>query len=208
MNPEICGIIRQLDVNKIIGYINEEIQLVLNAHNLHISTKKSRIQDAFDNDSQTTADVTKTLSPLIITPLFKDSLIMLSNRFKNVTGPGFDMKFDEIPIEVKITQSNKTWTGNKHSSKTPVHVLIKIELNNSGFVDKLFFGVIDLDDCSGLTKWVHTTSKKKNSENSENSGFSSLSIHNSDINKMNSIIGRLEPDRKWAKIIMNRYDVI
>lgn len=183
---EIVEQLEKVDWIGVVKNINNTITNFVKFVNVNLeNTNLNGISDLFDNDSQTTADITKWISALFNVYL-KDKLSLLG--FSLESGDGSDMSFKGTPIEMKTTQNISSFTGNKHSSKKPYHLLISYGLNEIGIINEMAVVIINLDDCKE-TKWV--------SENSSKSSFSSLKLNKKDKDKIYWIVGNGEEKRVY-----------
>jgi len=190
---DIENVLENVDFDGIFKDVNDFIDEICKLLNIN------QIKDLFDNDSQETADVSKFLSP-IITKYLKDRISesIFGNDMNENTGSGFDMSFNGVPIEIKTTQIDNKWTGNKHSSEVDNHILISYNIKN-GKIIKYACIFVNLSKTNEFTKW-------KFGKNSS-SGFSGLNIHKDDIKNVKCIVGGLKVKTKWCCVIYKNLDL-
>lgn len=169
--------------------LNESFLKLLEAY------RTDNVESLISNEdpSQQTQQKSSMLSPLNEQVLKYISPIV-SSKWKYQGGLGYDSMWGRIPLEHKFSSNtSNSWTGHPYSNKTDYHLLMKADISGNQ-IKGLFVGIINLEECSEFTQWPKTVY--------ETASYSSLKIHNSDIEKMQLIFGNLVPCRKWAKVIL------
>jgi len=167
---------------------NESIGYWLSAYRT-----KSLIEVIKNEDpSQRTQQLSSMLSPLN-EQIIKHICSKVNPSWKMVGGLGYDSVFGSIPIEHKFgANMSNSMTGHPYSNKTSWHLLMKCDFGDRK-INKIWIGTVSLDSCSEFSQWPTKVY--------ESSSYSSLKLHNSDINNVDCIFGGLTPSRKWLKFL-------
>ena len=105
-------------------------------------------------------------------------------------GKGRDYRWDDIPLENKLTLSvGNSWTGNGYK-KTDYHILSKFELDTSGRIISYFSCLVNLKECSSSWSKPHK------------SNFSTLVFLNEDFDKIIQIYGVPKKSKKYLQFSM------
>jgi len=166
---------------------------------VHFNEKLRQLMDVFEIDNwedflveedekQRTSKRASFLSPMVDLCIQKAAK-ELKLDWKFIAGDGFDSILEGEQIEHKFSLSTgNSWTGHPYSNKVPKHLLIKTEISNN-ILDKLFIGVVELGDMNYRSSANGTSS------------FSSIKIHNDDLERCNLLYGGLQPKIKWCNVI-------
>lgn len=171
--------------NKYLSIANRQFDLLLRAYNV------KSIDNLLENEipKQRIQQLTS-----IISPMNEAVLKELSSHFKKWKfegADGCDSVWDNIKTEHKLSLGNSnSWTGHWYSRKVPVHLLMKLKFNGRK-VSEICMFIVDLSECSEDSQWPIIPS--------DTSSFSSLVIHNVDVNNIVPIFGNLQTCRKWCK---------
>ncbi|MFW6311262.1 MAG: hypothetical protein ACOC1K_03400 [Nanoarchaeota archaeon] len=176
---------KKVFIEKLKQYNRVNIVHLCKAYNIN------NIIDYFKKIEENTVDLTKAISP-IITELIREYALETKGLHIIEEKDAYDINYKGKLIEAKMTRANndivKAWTGNKSSTKVPLHLLMAYNIGKLG-IEKLFAGMID-------------TSKLKSAwegHSSSHSSFSSLKIPKEDVDKMHILIGKRRPIKKNAK---------
>lgn len=178
-------------ISEINRYLQKRLKLEIEWGNLGEDIK---FVDLFasSSESQKTQDITKEFQSIWTKAIRKVLFKYLRGGNFN-EGSHFDIILDNEEYEIKTTSAHwtKEWAGNKNSlHKVGKHILIKYKLGDYG-IDEAVILVVDLNSCKN-TKWTPGTSK--------GTAFSSLKIHESDINCVDILLGDLiltKQSKKW-----------
>jgi len=172
---------------------------------------RKSFKDFFFNKQ--TQEKTKIVSPAV-NEIFCEKMTLLSNKFSKdeINGRDFIWKCDDsdavmlleskiscenekiIPLEGKITlSSGNVWTGNGYK-KTNIHILIRFEMDENGYIISYFSSLVDLSHC--ISKWSEPTIK---------SNFSNLKFLTEDYDKINIIHGKIiKTNKKYLDFEMKK----
>ncbi len=125
-----------------------------------------------------TQEKTKVVSPVIDT-VFARIMSEKINNFIVDEGKGRDYRWNEKPLENKLTLSTgNSWTGNGYR-KTDFHILSKFELEENGMIISFFTCLVNLSEC--VSQWTKP----------KNSNFSTLKFLSCDFDKITPIHGKI-----------------
>lgn len=141
-----------------------------------------RFNEYFENKE--TQEKTKIISPIIDT-IFARIMSQQLDNFIIDEGKGRDYRWNDIPLESKLTLSlNNSWTGNGYE-KTNYHILSKFELGDDGQIISYFSCLVNLSEC--LSSWTKPDTK---------SNFSTLKFVKEDYEKIIPIHGEVISSKK------------
>jgi len=181
---------RQDFVNEFCEDFNKTIKGLLDLLNRD-NWERVFIEEVFE---QQTAKKASLLSPFIDSTLERVSTKMKLN-WEFIGHNSYDSIFNNKKLEHKFSLSdNNTWSAHPYSYKVPLHLLIKMKIDNN-LINKLFMIFVNFngDNCNYSLN-----------NNPKKSSFSDIKIHNNDYfdNRYELLIGQLLPKRKWCEPIL------
>jgi hypothetical protein len=132
-------------------------------------------------------EVTKAYSRIIGNTFYRHIHAVLPDFAEDAT-TGRDYVFMGLGIEAKITLGDDTsnsWTGNGFE-KTPVHLLMKFNIDATGQIVGVYIAIVDLSLCSAT--WT---------EKQLTSNFSTLKFRNGDIENIHTAVGGIRKAKTY-----------
>lgn len=185
--------IQENDIKKLCDSIEEVTPLLVQEwNNVKIKQFHALYEKSFSEyyNNRQTQEKTKNVSPVIDT-VFTRLMSEKLEGFEVDEGKGRDYKWNDIPIECKITLSDgNSWTGNGYS-KTDIHVLFRFNINDDGIINSYLALITDLSKCE--SGW---------SAPAKTANFSQLKFLNSDITNINVLHGSVNEKSKYLSFDM------